>query len=211
MAAPAMVTASAAGPSTSSRYPATRYPARRTTPPRTDLIVPGHYHAKSGNYLYDTGQLTSLKLAGGAAITAVGVNWTESYLYRFLADPKVQVDTVDLTNGWYNFDKVFFETGKATLTAESLRQLRNIATLLRAFPKARIKLGGYTDNTGDYRVNRQLSEARARTAWASFVEMGVSPARIEARGYGPNYSIAANETEEGRAQNRRLSVKVLQK
>ena len=206
-----MAPAPAAGPSTSSRYPATRYPARRTTPPRTDPIVPGRYDAKSGNYLYDTGQLTTLKLAGGAGIAAVGVNSTESYLYRFLTDPKVQVDTVDLTNGWYNFDKVFFETGKATLTAESLHQLRNIATLLRAFPKARIKLGGYTDNTGDYRVNRQLSEARARTAWASLVEMGVSPARIEARGYGPNYSIAANETEEGRAQNRRLSVKVLQK
>ena len=57
-------------------------------------------------------------------------------------------------------------------------QLRNIASILRAYPTARIKLGGYTDDTGTYKVNRQLSEARARTAWASLVEMGISPTAL---------------------------------
>ena len=61
------------------------------------------------------------------------------------------------------------------------------------------------------KVNRELNDARARTAWTNLVEMGISPSRLDARGYGPNYSIASNDTEEGRAQNRRLSVKVLQK
>ena len=173
--------------------------------------MPGHYDAKTGTYLYDTGQPTTLKRPGGAVISGVGTNSTESYLHRFLNNPAVQVDTVDLTRGWFNFDRVFFDAGKATLTAESVSQLRNVATLLRAFPKARIKLGGYTDSTGTYKVNKQLSDARARTAWASLVEMGVSPSRVDARGYGPRYSIAPNTSEEGRAQNRRLSVKVLQK
>ncbi len=199
-----------AAPTAPAASPYVRYP-RRTTPPRTDPIVPGRFDAQSGNYLYDTGLATTLKLPGGATLTGVGLNSTESYLFRFLSDPKARVDSVDLTNGWYNFDKVFFETGKATLTPESIGQLRNIAALLRAFPRARIKLGGYTDNTGDYRLNRQLSEARARTAWASLVEMGINPGRIDARGYGSGYAIAPNATEEGRAQNRRLSIKVLQK
>ncbi|WP_210514362.1 OmpA family protein [Hymenobacter terricola] len=193
----------------------TRYPARtgayRPIIRVDDPIVPGHYDAKTGNYIYDTGQLTTLKLANGGVISGVGANSTESYLHHFLADPLVQVDTVDLTRGWYNFDRVYFEAGKANLTPESLSQLRNIATILHAYPKARIKLGGYTDSTGTYKVNKQLSEARARTAWASLVEMGVSPSRMDARGYGPNYAISANDTEEGRAKNRRLSVKVLQK
>jgi outer membrane protein OmpA-like peptidoglycan-associated protein len=192
-----------------SRYP--RYPARRPTARVADPIVPGHFDAKTGNYFYETGQPTTLKLPSGGAITNVGASSTESYLFRFLSDPQVQVDTVDLTRGWYNFDRVYFEAGKATLTPESVSQLRNIATLLRAYPNVRIKLGGYTDDTGTYKVNKALSEARARTAWASLVEMGVSPSRLDARGYGPNYSIASNATEEGRAQNRRLSVKVLQK
>lgn len=211
VATPQPVSTPAAEPAAPSRYARSSRYSRRTSPAHTDPIVPGHYDAKTGNYIYETGALTTLKLANGAVISAVGINSTESYLFHFITDPKVYVDTIDLTNGWYNFDKVFFDTGKATLTPESIGQLRNIATLLRAYPQARIKLGGYTDNTGDYKVNRQLSEARARTAWASLVEMGVSPARLEARGYGPNYAIAANESDEGRAQNRRLSVKVLQK
>ena len=209
--APAPPPVSAPAPVPAPRYARnSRYVPRRT-PPAPDPIVPGHYDVKSGNYLYDTGQPTTLKLPGGAVITGVGTNSTESYLHRFLNNPAVQVDTVDLTRGWYNFDRVFFDAGKATLTAESVNQLRNVATLLRAYPKARVKLGGYTDSTGTYKVNKLLSDARARTAWASLVEMGISPSRVDARGYGPRYSIAPNTSEAGRAQNRRLSVKVLQK
>lgn len=205
-AAPAPVPAAAA-PRPTAAY--RRYPARR--PPAKDPIVPGHFDAKSGNYIYETGTPTALKLPSGDVIQGVGVNSTESNLYRFLSDPKIQVDTLDLTRGWYNFDRVFFNTGKATLTQESVEQLRNIASILRAFPNTRIKLGGYTDSTGTGKVNRQLSEARARTAWATLVDMGISPRRMDARGYGPRYSIAPNTTEVGRAMNRRLSVKVLQK
>ncbi|WP_460501995.1 OmpA family protein, partial [Hymenobacter agri] len=199
------------GPRSPYRTGSSRGQSRRLTPPAQDFIVPGHYDAKSGNYLYDTGTPTTLKLPGGASIAGVGINSTESLLHRFLADPAKQVDTLDLSRGWYNFDRVFFETGKATLTPESTSQLRNVVALLRAYPTARLKLGGYTDSTGTYKVNKQLSEARARTAWASLVEMGISPSRIEARGYGPRYGIAPNTTEEGRAMNRRLSVKVLAK
>ena len=205
--APAPAAPAAAG----SPYRKTQYGSRRITPPAQDFIVPGHYDAKSGNYIYDTGAATTLQLPGGASIANVGVNSTESLLHRFLADPAKQVDTLDLSRGWFNFDRVFFETGKATLTPESMSQLRNVVTLMRAYPKARIKVGGYTDSTGTYKVNRMLSEARARTAWASLVEMGISPARIDARGYGPRYGIAPNISEEGRAKNRRLSVKVLAK
>ena len=203
----------AAGAPRYSRYPTDRYTARQpgTRPKVADIIVPGRYDTKSGNYIYDTGQLTTLKLANGSVIAGVGTNSTESFLYRFITTPQMQVDTLDLTKGWYNFDRVYFDAGKATLTTESISQLRNLAALLRAYPQARVKLGGYTDSTGTYKVNKMLSEARARTAWASLVEMGISPTRIEARGYGPRYNISPNTTEEGRAKNRRLSVKVLQK
>ncbi len=193
------------------RAGSSRSQPRRLTPPAPDFIVPGHYDTQSGNYFYDTGAPVTLKLPGGASIAGVGTNSTESLLYRFLSDPTRQVDTLDLSRGWYNFDRVFFESGKATLTPESMSQLRNIVTLLRAYPVARVKIGGYTDSTGTYKVNKMLSEARARTAWASLVEMGISPTRIDARGYGPRYSIARNATDEGRAMNRRLSVKVLAK
>ena len=106
---------------------------------------------------------------------------------------------------------MFFEIGKATLPPKSMSQLRNLVTLTRAYPTTRVKIGGYTDSTGISKANKILSEARSRTAWASLVEMGLSPARINARGYGLRYAIAPNTTEGGRAMNCRLSVKVLVK
>ncbi|WBO85601.1 OmpA family protein [Hymenobacter yonginensis] len=173
--------------------------------------IGGHYDAGSGNYIYDTGAPTTLQLADGKKLSGVGINSIETRLHHFLADPKQQIDTVDRTHGWMSFDRVYFETGKATLTKESMQQLKNIALLLQSYPQTRIKLGGYTDSVGAYQMNRQLSEARARTAWAALVELGVSPSRLEARGYGSNYPVASNATPAGRAMNRRLSVRVISK
>lgn len=183
----------------------------RKPAPIVKPATPGHYDAKTGNYIYETGTPTTLKLPGGGQISGVGQLSTESLLHHFITDASAQVDTVDLTKGWLNFDRVFFEPGKATLTADSKVQLGHIAQLLRAYPNVRIKIGGYTDSTGAYKVNRLLSEARAQAAWAALVEMGVGASRMDARGYGPRYAIAPNTSEEGRAQNRRLSIKVLQK
>ncbi|MCC3159320.1 OmpA family protein [Hymenobacter sp. 15J16-1T3B] len=203
--------ASAGEPARTYAYkPRAAYTPRKPAP----VVKPatsGHYDAKSGNYIYETGAPVTLKLAGGSQLSGVGQMSTESLLYRFITDPAAQVDTVDLTRGWVNFDRVFFEPGKATLTPDSRVQLGHIAQLLRAYPNVRIKLGGYTDSTGAYKVNRLLSEARAQAAWATLVEMGVGASRMDARGYGPRYAIAPNTSEEGRAMNRRLSIKVLQK
>lgn len=187
-----------------------RYTPRKPAPV-VKPVTGGHYDAKTGNYIYETGAPTTLKLPGGAQIKGVGQLSTENLLYGFITDPAAQVDTVDLTRGWINFDRVFFEPGKATLTPDSRVQLGHIAQLLRAYPRVRIKIGGYTDSTGTYKVNRLLSEARAQAAWAALVELGIGASRMDARGYGPRYAIAPNTSEEGRSMNRRLSIKVLEK
>ncbi|SET13276.1 OmpA family protein [Hymenobacter actinosclerus] len=173
--------------------------------------VEGHYDVKSSYYIYHTGPPITLQLPKGQQVRNVGRQSTESQLYQFLSSPRQQVDTVDRTRGWISFDRVFFMTGQATLTPESRNQLKNIALMMQSYPQARLKIGGYTDSVGTYQMNRQLSEARARTAWTALVEMGVSPSRLEARGYGPNYPLASNETAAGRAMNRRLSLRVLMK
>jgi outer membrane protein OmpA-like peptidoglycan-associated protein len=202
---------SAAALESGSRSSSGRYYARRPAPKRAGApVVPGHYDPSTGNYIYDTGAPVSLKL-GASTISGIGVQSTENQLHRFLTDPRLEVDTVDRTHGWINFDRVFFTPNKATVTKESMAQLANIAAILKAHPQARVRLGGYTDSTGSYSLNRHLSEARARTAWAALVELGVAPGRLEARGYGPRYAVASNSTEAGRAQNRRLSLRVVAK
>jgi outer membrane protein OmpA-like peptidoglycan-associated protein len=172
--------------------------------------VNGHYDQTSGNYIYDTGLPLVLKLSNGSK-QIVGANSTENKLYQFLADADNQVDSVNRTKGWISFDRVYFEPNKTTLTAESLVQLQNVAEILKTFPTAKIKIGGYTDTRGDAFKNLKLSEERAKAAMATLINMGIETARVEAKGYGDKHGIASNDTEDGRALNRRISLRVTRK
>jgi len=176
----------------------------------TATAVNGHYDQASGNYIYDTGLPTVLKLSNGTK-QIVGANSTESKLYQFLADSNVEVDSVNRTKGWISFDRVYFDPNKTTLTAESLVQLQNVADILKTFPTAKVKIGGYTDTRGDAIKNLKLSEDRAKVAMATLINMGIPTERIEAKGYGDKHGIASNDTEDGRALNRRISLRVTRK
>ena len=117
---------------------------------------------------------------------------------------------VDKTT-WFSFDRLLFETGKSTLKPESEVQLKNIVEIMKAFPNVEIKLGGYTDNVGDVAKNVKLSADRANNVMAELVKMGVAASRIKAEGFGPEFPVASNDTEEGRTQNRRIDVRVTKK
>ena len=95
--------------------------------------------------------------------------------------------------------------------SESKEQLQNIVEILKAYPTMRIKIGGYTDNTGDEAHNVQLSKARAEATEKALVSMGIDASRIDVEGYGSQHPVASNDTEEGRARNRRVAVSVVQR
>jgi K(+)-stimulated pyrophosphate-energized sodium pump len=101
-----------------------------------------------------------------------------------------------------------FDTDSATLRPESQEQLQNIAAIRKAYPNVRVKIGGYTDSTGDPDANLRLSQARANTVTAELARLGVSSDRMQAEGYGAQHPVADNSTEEGRARNRRISIQV---
>ena len=187
-------------------------PAERTAParPAARSESGGRYDQDRDTYIYDTGRPIILTLADGTT-QKVGANSTENRLYTFLASPTVQVDSVNRTKGWINFDRINFEAGKAMLTPESALQLGNIASILNTFPRSVVKIGGYTDSTGEALANYELSEARARAAMVTLASMGVSADRLQAKGYGPKYFVAPNNTPTGRALNRRVSVRVVRK
>lgn len=131
----------------------------------------------------------------------------ENKLLAFIQDPSKPVD--DTT--WFNFDRLRFDTGRATLEATSEEQLNNIAEILKAFPNVHVKIGGYTDNTGNADANKTLSEARASTVMNSLVSKGIDSSRLTSEGYGDQHPVGDNATEEGRAQNRRIALRVTQK
>jgi OmpA-OmpF porin, OOP family len=131
----------------------------------------------------------------------------EGRLLDFIEDPSKGVNA----NTWFNFDRLVFATDSATLRPESEEQLRNIAAILRAYPNVRLKIGGYTDNAGDPQYNLTLSQDRADSVVAYLVQLGIAPDRLGAEGYGEQYPVADNSTEQGRAQNRRIAMQVTQK
>ncbi len=131
----------------------------------------------------------------------------ENKLLGFIQDNSKPVDTTT----WFDFDRLLFDTGSATLQPASDEQLRNIAEILKAYPNVKIKIGGYTDNTGDKAANQKLSEDRANNVMAGLEKLGVAPDRLEAQGYGEDHPVADNSTEEGKQKNRRISLRVTAK
>ncbi len=132
----------------------------------------------------------------------------ESKLVAFIEDAAKPVDKTT----WFNFDRLLFETGSAKIDmAKSADQLANMVEVLKAFPKVKLKIGGYTDNVGSEASNMKLSAARATAVVDYLISKGVDKARLAGEGYGPQHPVASNDTEEGRAQNRRIAVRVTEK
>ncbi len=152
------------------------------------------------------GEMTKVKLPDGAELN-VPANGVESRLIAYLNDPNSTVSD----DKWFDFDRLLFDTGKATLQPASQEQLGNIAAILKAYPKVKIRLGGYTDNTGDAAANVKLSDERANGVMGELVKLGTDAARMSAKGYGEEHPVADNATEEGRAKNRRISLRVTEK
>jgi outer membrane protein OmpA-like peptidoglycan-associated protein len=154
----------------------------------------------------ELGAFVTRKLPGGLEIN-VPERGTESTLLAFIEDPTRPVDETT----WFDFDRLNFETGSAELQASSREQLLNVAAILKGHPNVELKIGGYTDNTGEPAANLRLSQARADNVRKELVSNGIEPDRLEAEGYGSAHPVADNSTKEGRAKNRRISLRVTEK
>lgn len=106
-------------------------------------------------------------------------------------------------------ENILFNTGKATLRTESYSELNKLARLLNENPSVRIEVSGHTDNVGSAAVNTRLSRERAQSVKNYLEVQGVAADRIESAGYGFERPIAPNNTEEGRAANRRVEIEVI--
>ena len=104
---------------------------------------------------------------------------------------------------------VNFATNKAELTPESVEVLDRVATSLLAYPEIRVEVDGHTDSRGSKALNTRLSQKRAESVRDYLIGKGVAADRLVAKGYGPDKPIASNDTEEGRAQNRRTELSKL--
>ncbi len=171
----------------------------QTTPPKTDSVKMPTEWAKLGKF-------NAVKLLDGTSINIPELG-VENKLIGFIQDKTKLVDK----DTWFTFDRILFETGKSTLTTESMDQIKNMGAIMKAFPNVELKIGGYTDNTGNAATNKKLSQDRANTVMNEIVKLGIAPARLKAEGYGPEFPVADNSTDEGRQKNRRIDVRVSKK
>ena len=118
---------------------------------------------------------------------------------------KIEVDlTIILKN-------IIFEFDKSDLLSQSYNEIDKLYHLMNENPNIRVKLEGHTDNIGEYEYNLQLSIERVESVATYLISKGIEPNRIEFSGYGYSYPLVSNDNEEGRAINRRVSFKILQK
>ncbi|MEZ4948409.1 MAG: OmpA family protein [Saprospiraceae bacterium] len=124
---------------------------------------------------------------------------------------KSALEAEDAAKKVFQLSYVFFNTGSAELdNGSSKYQLDKLAAILADNPTVKIELGGHTDNTGDAENNQTLSKARAESVYNYLASKGVDASRMSAVGYGQNSPIDTNDTEEGRANNRRTEFKIVE-
>jgi outer membrane protein OmpA-like peptidoglycan-associated protein len=104
---------------------------------------------------------------------------------------------------------VLFESGETSLRDEAMASLVEVVDLLQSEPDKDIRIEGHSDSTGDSETNLRISAQRANAVLDALVSLGVDPGRFTAGGMGEDFPIASNDTEEGRRQNRRVDVILL--
>ena len=186
---------------------------KQNTIPPTDSITT--------NQLADSTAMTVTE--GGPAVSRESIQVTlpdgtvldaykggiEDQLVTFLKDDSRKAGK----DVWFDFDDLNFKTGSAELTEGSMKQVGNIAAIMKAFPKAKIKIGGYTDRTGDSTANLRLSKDRAEAVLTALKKSNTSSAQLlGAEGYGSQFAkAAADAPDEERKKDRHISVSVREK
>lgn len=133
----------------------------------------------------------------------------EDQLITFIKNGYENINEDSLKKIWFDFDNINFNSGSAELTTESNHQVENLTAILKAYPSLKLKIGGYTDKTGNEAVNKKLSTDRANAVKAALTNGGVGTQITGAEGYGSEFAkFAADAPESDRVKDRRIAVRI---
>jgi len=106
-------------------------------------------------------------------------------------------------------NNLFFKVNRSNLLKESIPELLRVVAIIKQY-NLKIGIAGHTDNTGTLEYNQELSEKRANAVKVFLILKGISEDLIETIGYGDTKPIATNETEKGKAKNRRVEMRIIE-
>jgi OmpA-OmpF porin, OOP family len=170
------------------------------------LVVSDREVRLSGDALYDA---AALQIRAG-----LGKEFPQSWQFKADVSVKPAVAPVDASVCQQLFaeqlgkSSIRFETGKAVIDPDSTGLLDRLVEIALRCPNSNIEIVGHTDSDGDDASNQTLSEKRAQAVVDYLVKAGLSATRFTATGYGSTQPLVPNDSEEGKAQNRRIEFKV---
>ncbi|HEY2164803.1 MAG TPA: DUF937 domain-containing protein [Gemmatimonadaceae bacterium] len=180
--------------------------ARHRVPAPVADTTTARPRAAAGEVAELSSGIVQLRLPNGNVVSVPGSS-AEAKLVAFLNDSTRSPDDTS----WIVLDRVHFETNSAKIDPDAEAQAKNVSDILKAYPHAVAKLGGYTDSTGSDAANLRLSRSRAESARASVEHNGLDATRVTADGFGSKDPVASNSTDDGKAQNRRVALLVISK
>jgi len=199
-----------------------RYQANSGSMPPTPLaILRNHQQAITrigGTMLFEDQRYTWLKLVkdGREIWTQVDTAWMKGYTLTVIEKQAMAQEVVASAEqfqsglkatGHVEVPGIYFDTGKSVLKPESEAALAEIAKLLKADATLKIYVVGHTDTVASLDLNMKLSQARAEAVVQALVARhGIAAGRMIGLGVGPLAPVASNNTEEGRAKNRRVEL-----
>ena len=121
----------------------------------------------------------------------------------------VSIDEIIKNNISVTLNNLFFDTNKYILKQESFPELKRFADFIKSHPELSAEISGYTDNKGTTEANLKLSQNRAEAVKNYLLSIGCENEKLTAKGFGADKPIENNETEQGRAKNRRVEFKII--
>ena len=172
----------------------------------TTAVVAGTVN-EAGEFIYNVGVVKTIDLPNDAKIFL----GAESDLYKMHEKIKANDPALLDKNNWFTLEDLHFEKGSNKLKSSSETGLKNLYEIATCY-NLNVKLGGYTDNSGDSIKNVTLSGQRAETAKAALVKLGLAADRIETEGYGPMHpKCTIDNSASCMAKNRRIDVRITKK
>ncbi len=205
-------------PRVEGRVTTIRYWARSETPPPGALAICRNYanaaKLAGGVILNDNGRnMVTVKIVRDGKEAWAEISCDNNRYSLVIAEKQVLEQVVTAGDMQAAFDKqgfialdIHFDTGKAVIRPESQQIIDQIVTLLKGNPKLHISVEGHTDNVGTAESNQKLSEARAAAVVEAILKQGIPTGSLSSVGFGQTRPVANNQTEEGRAKNRRVEL-----
>lgn len=179
----------------------------------------------------DTDEIVAIAISDSTGNYSVRVDEAKNYGIDINAKGYLMyLDIIDLSNESYeevvirNFEldrvevgakmilkNIYFEVGKADLKPESYGTLNSVVKLMENNPSLVLEISGHTDNVGSKKYNENLSRARAKSCVDYLTGQGIAENRLQYKGYGFQFSIFPNDSDENKAKNRRVEFKIISK